>query len=134
MCMALALITGCGVNGGRQSGIFEMRAADGANGVSAADMTFPFQWALSNDGTFHQRLPRRVIDEPKDSRETGYNTEPVPAVAGIDINIKEAWPLYDGGSRDVVVALIDTGVDYTHGELQEAILDQPRRDSRKQCG
>lgn len=33
------------------------------------------------------------------------------AVAGIDINAEEAWAVYDGGSRDVVIALIHTGVD-----------------------
>jgi subtilisin family serine protease len=42
------------------------------------------------------------------------------AVSGIDINAEAAWEEYDGG-KEVVVALIDTGVDYTHEDLQNAI-------------
>ena len=37
--------------------------------------------------------------------------------AGVDIGAEDAWALYDGGSRDVVVALVDTGIDYTHEDL-----------------
>ncbi len=45
----------------------------------------------------------------------------VTATAGIDINLEDAYAVYDGGSRDVVIALIDTGVDYTHEDLQDVI-------------
>ena len=43
------------------------------------------------------------------------------AAAGVDIGVEEAWALYDGGSRDVVVALVDTGIDYTHADLEGRI-------------
>lgn len=49
------------------------------------------------------------------------SAEQVTAVAGIDINAEMAWSVYDGGSRDVVIALIDTGVDYTHEDLSDTI-------------
>jgi subtilisin family serine protease len=39
----------------------------------------------------------------------------------VDINVETAWSVYDGGSRDVVVALIDTGVDTSHEDLQNAL-------------
>lgn len=42
------------------------------------------------------------------------------AVSGIDINVQEAWSRYES-SRDVVIALIDTGVDRTHEELADSI-------------
>ena len=45
----------------------------------------------------------------------------VQAVPGIDIGLADAWRLYDGGSRDVVVALVDTGIDYTHADLEGRI-------------
>ena len=43
------------------------------------------------------------------------------AVAGIDINAETAWDLYDGGSREVIIALIDTGVDPSHEDLTGAL-------------
>lgn len=45
----------------------------------------------------------------------------VQAAAGVDIGAEEAWALYDGGSRDVVVALVVTGIDYTHADLEGRI-------------
>lgn len=43
------------------------------------------------------------------------------ATAGIDINIEDAWDIYNGGERETIVAIIDTGVDYTHEELADSI-------------
>lgn len=106
VCALLALLTGCG-----------------ANSPAAQKDVMPQQWALSNDGSFHQLLPQQYVDEPGGSQQTP--AEPVPAAAGIDINVKKAWSLYDGGSRDVVIALIDTGIDYTNEELREAIWTNP---------
>jgi subtilisin family serine protease len=56
------------------------------------------QWALANNGTF-----------------TGYRTG-VKAVSGVDIGAEKAWKYYTP-KRDVVIALIDTGVQYTHSDL-----------------
>ena len=39
------------------------------------------------------------------------------AVAGIDINAEAAWEHYNGGSREVIISLIDTGVDTSHEDL-----------------
>lgn len=45
------------------------------------------------------------------------------AVAGIDINAGTAWDIYDAkeNNRDVIVAVIDTGVDYSHEDLKDSI-------------
>ena len=71
--------------------------------ASVNDMYFSRQWALANDGSLSN-----LADHSS-------------AVAGVDINAEEAWALYQGGSRDVVVALIDTGVDITHEDLSGSI-------------
>ena len=104
--------------------------------LSTSDPLVGEQWALDNDGSFQleeqeNRYP--VFDDPfempsapwqwiapwwmwsADSSTAG--SIQVQAVPGIDIGLAEAWELYDGGSRDVVVALVDTGIDYTHEDL-----------------
>lgn len=43
------------------------------------------------------------------------------AVEGIDIHAEAAWELYNGGTREVIVAMIDTGIDYSHEDLADAI-------------
>ena len=47
----------------------------------------------------------------------------VRSLEGIDMNIVPAWKKYDAksGKRQVIVALIDTGVDITHPELSGSI-------------
>lgn len=104
--------------------------------LSTSDPLVGEQWALDNDGSFHleeqeNRYP--VFDDPFDMPSApwqwiapwwmwsaGSSTAgsiQVQAVPGIDIGLADAWRLYDGGSRDVVVALVDTGIDYTHEDL-----------------
>lgn len=43
------------------------------------------------------------------------------AVSGIDINMENAWAVYNGGVRDTIVAVIDTGIDYTHEDLADSL-------------
>ena len=45
------------------------------------------------------------------------------AVAGMDINISQAWELYDQApsKRQTLVAVIDTGIDTSHPDLANAI-------------
>lgn len=117
---------------------------------STSDALAAQQWALHNDGTFYMEQQQNrfpVFDEPfgrpsapgqwtqpkgPDRSGTPMNrlsglayraaaAQQTTAVAGIDINAQEAWEIYDGGSRDVVVALIDTGVDYSHEDLSGSI-------------
>ena len=90
------------------------------------------QWALCNDGSFtmeDQSNAYPVFDDPFSPPAPpwqrpwqGWSTSAgssgtVTAQAGIDINLEEAWAAYDGGSRDVIVALVDTGIDNTHADL-----------------
>ncbi|MCD7934809.1 MAG: S8 family serine peptidase [Oscillospiraceae bacterium] len=106
-----------------------------SSAVSTEDALFAQQWALSNDGSFYMETQKNrypVFDDPFGtpsapgewtfrpfaSQSAGTETT---AVAGIDINAAEAWEIYDGGSRDVVIALIDTGVDASHEDLTDIL-------------
>ena len=66
-----------------------------AEGVPFDDMLLPKQWHYNNNGT---------VDFPN-------------AKAGADINLFAAWELTTG-RPDVVVAIVDEGVCYTHKDLQ----------------
>lgn len=99
------------------------------------------QWALYNDGSFYMQEKRNeypVFDEPFGNEwlpwtwtapdwfgrrgfrgfSSSQPAQSVKAQSGIDINVSEAWKLYNGGVRDVTVALVDTGIDTSHEDLQ----------------
>lgn len=106
--------------------------------ASVDDELYPKQWALNNDGTFKivsNNNDYPVYDDPfgapvmpgewnnqfmmpwKSSRKA----QSVKAVKGIDINAQKAWNEYTDG-KEVVVAVIDTGIDYNHEDLGSSIL------------
>ena len=59
-----------------------------------------------------------VPDDPQFGSLYGLNnTGQNGGTAGADIDAPQAWDI-ETGSRDIVVAVIDTGVDYTHDELK----------------
>ena len=112
----------------------------GVEAVSSGDEYSEYQWALHNTGRL-QRTERKLNIRTLDSiyvhyGENGvdgialpplgpsnYDAIQTDAVAGIDINIKEAWQLYEQESnkRPVNVAVIDTGIDTSHKDLKDAI-------------
>lgn len=47
----------------------------------------------------------------------GADGEGLQGVAGIDLSMEEAWKI-STGSKNIVVAVIDTGVNYRHADLQ----------------
>lgn len=74
-----------------------------------------WQWAIKNLGN---NEPRR-----------GGGRFPVPGVAGSDLNITPVWEQGIFGTKDIIIAVIDTGVDYNHKDLKDNILiNQSERD------
>ena len=67
------------------------------------------------------RSSAATFDDPYYDRQWHYeNTgnQTSGAVAGMDINVADAWR-YCTGHKDIIVAIIDEGVDYTHKDLKD---------------
>ena len=56
-------------------------------------------------------------------KNTGANSGNIffPGKKGMDINVEKAWTITTG-SKEVKIAVIDTGVDYKHEDLKENIM------------
>ncbi|MCD8048897.1 MAG: S8 family serine peptidase [Clostridia bacterium] len=117
--------------------------------VTVNDEYYAKQWALNNDGSFYMEEQKNefpVYDNPftepslpwqwlmpdyfgrpggrgrtRAFASDNSSTTTVSAVVDVDINAPEAWEIYNGGEREVIVALVDTGIDYTHTELADSI-------------
>lgn len=116
----------------------------GVDNLSLGDQFAEYQWALKNNGQF-QLVELKSKFEDLDSIYDGdagnrsgrvglpmpgpdnYRISTTPAVPGIDINITPAWELYAQAEskRQVIVAVIDTGIDYNHPDLANAIWNNP---------
>jgi thermitase len=75
-----------------------------AIGAETNDSLYDKLWGLNNTGS----------NEP--DRNGGYSGS--QGLAGSDINAERAWGLTKG-SKKVVIAVIDTGIDYNHPDLKE---------------
>ncbi|MDO5408172.1 MAG: S8 family peptidase [Eubacteriales bacterium] len=114
----------------------------GVENLSASDPYARYQWGLKNDGElqylevvnkFRNSNPKlaKVIDlsnklgiKPPVEGPSAYEIETITSKRGVDINILPAWNLYDSSTeprRDVVVAVIDTGIDISHPDLEGSI-------------
>lgn len=100
-------------------------AFSGPGGIPCEDPYVAYQWALENAGDLKLVPSSASALHGLGQRGTGNSSGDgvLRAVAGIDINIAPAWEKYEkcGNKKPVIVALIDTGVDFTHPELSGAI-------------
>jgi parallel beta-helix repeat protein len=84
---------------------FEQQNQVKDNLIMPNDPYFDQQWALHNYGQMY----------PWDGR---FN--PPPGTPDCDIDAPEAWDI-EKGSSDIVIAIIDSGVDYTHPDIADNI-------------
>ncbi len=81
-----------------ETGLFEFTAPDFYmfNALSSQDTYFPYQWNLKNTGQYGS--------------------------SGLDINIEPAWQVTQGSS-DIIVAVLDNGVQLDHPDLASNIIE-----------
>lgn len=88
---------------------------------------YQYQWALKNSGTLRRISSANRLGQGEDAYGPGINLaageQMTAGVAGVDIGIEDAWTVYEQTTerRAVTVALIDTGVDTAHPDLQNSI-------------
>lgn len=102
-------------------------AGPGHASIPYTDSYASYQWAFLNTGELrlvpsHTASIDAALGELSGGPAFSINGT-VRSKDGIDINIIPAWKKYDAKAqkRQVVVALIDTGVDITHQELNGSI-------------
>lgn len=112
-----------------------MSLSPGYPGLPYSDPYGDYQWAFLNNGLFKLVPSKKVKMEDAfegwlGGKKPGAGEGPAEegkkttlAEVGIDINIVPAWEKYDkkADKRKAVVALIDTGVDYSHEELWNSV-------------
>ncbi len=114
----------------------------GEENLSVKDPYARYQWALKNDGELqYVEIKNRFEDSNPElaahidmanklglpapvSGPDAYKQAKITARKGVDINVLPAWNQYDASTeprRPVTVAVIDTGVDVSHPDLQGSI-------------
>lgn len=92
----------------------------GLKGVAFAEPNYLYRaldiQAEPNDPNFSQLWGMKNVGQA--------DSDGVIGKAGSDIKALQAWGVTKG-SKDVVVAIIDTGVDYNHPDLRDNIWSQP---------
>lgn len=80
----------------------------------------------------HPDYKIRISDQPNDPQfgyqwplhNTGATTPAGKGLVDADIDAPEAWAAATG-SRDIIVAILDTGIDYTHPDLVSNLWSNP---------
>ncbi len=84
-------------------GILAGTFSENHSALAPQDPLYGKLWGLKNTGS----------NEP----DKNGNPSTTPGIAGSDVNAEKAWTLTKG-SKNVVVAVIDTGIDYNHPDLK----------------
>lgn len=76
---------------------------------STNDTFSNYQWALKNTGSY--------------TKITSSSTTTKQSTKGMDMKVFDAWDVYskEQGSKEVIVAIVDTGVDVSHKDLKDNI-------------
>lgn len=115
----------------------------GLDNLSSGAPYARYQWGLKNNGEYQLWETVNKFQAADQTYAAGggqgaggiqlpggpgdVETHITQAQSGIDINIQPAWPIYDQkeNKREVIVAVIDTGIDISHLDLKDSIWTNP---------
>ncbi|MBR5853076.1 MAG: S8 family serine peptidase [Alistipes sp.] len=83
------------------------------------DPQFNMQWALLNNGNANAPANEEYGYDYSEYTDPGFIFPTIKA--GADINVVPAWE-YTKGNAEVIVAIIDQGVDFNHEDLKDNML------------
>lgn len=77
-----------------------------------------------------------VFDDPmlKDQWHYFNDGQAHSSVSGCDINVVPVWENYTTGREDIIVAVVDEGVDYVHEDLKDNMWLNPEESGDKRYG
>ncbi len=62
------------------------------------------------------------------------NGSAASSVSGCDINVFPVWKTYKTGSADIVVGVVDTGIDFNHEDLSANMWENPEKKGNNRFG
>lgn len=76
------------------------------------------------------------FDDPRLSSQWNYYNDGKNSytVSGCDINVVPVWKTYTTGNPDVIVSVVDGGVDYTHEDLAANMWNNPDKTGNAKYG
>lgn len=77
-----------------------------------------------------------IFDDPQLGRQWHYynNGSTASSVSGCDINVLPVWSRYTTGSDNVIIGVVDQGVDYNHEDLADNMWHNPSQSGKSVYG
>jgi subtilisin family serine protease len=111
-----------------RDGLFKVAAPRATSGIAignALRRLRNFDYVEPNAAVWAQGLFDQRDDPFFPMQYALDNTGAGGGVPDADVDAPEAWAMAGGGAQEVVVGLIDTGVDYTHPDLAASMWTNP---------